>query len=142
MTRTTLVSALLTTVLTAVPIVALAQTADDLKNDEKTPGNVLVYGMGYSGNRYSPLAKITKDNVGKLVPLWSYSLADLQGGEAFPIVDNGVVYVTTHDSTAAVDGLTGKQIWRVKHEYPPDTLRVVCCGIGHRAAGRCEGMRI
>jgi alcohol dehydrogenase (cytochrome c) len=46
MTRTTLLSALLTTVLTAVPIAALAQTADDLKNDEKTPGNVLVYGMG------------------------------------------------------------------------------------------------
>ena len=54
--------------------------------------------MGYSGNRYSPLTQITKDNVGKLVPAWSYSLADLQGGEAFPIVNNGVIYVTTHDS--------------------------------------------
>ena len=142
MTRTTLLSALLTTVLTAVPIAALAQTADDLKNDEKTPGNVLVYGMGYSGNRYSPLTQITKDNVGKLVPVWSYSLADLQGGEGFPIVDNGVVYVTTHDSTAAVDAITGKQIWRVKHEYPPDTLRVVCCGIVNRGAAIYQGMII
>ena len=142
MTRTTLLSALLTTVLTAVPIAALAQTADDLKNDEKTPGNVLVYGMGYSGNRYSPLTKITKDNVGKLVPVWSYSLADLQGGEGFPIIDNGVVYVTTHDSTAAVDAITGKQIWRVKHEYPPDTLRVVCCGIVNRGAAIYQGMII
>lgn len=142
MTRATLLSALLTTVLTAVPIAAFAQTADDLKNDEKTTGNVLVYGMGYSGNRYSPLAKITKDNVGKLVPVWSYSLADLQGGEAFPIVDNGVVYVTTHDSTAAVDAITGKQIWRVKHEYPPDTLRVVCCGIVNRGAAIYQGMII
>ena len=62
-TRTAILSAVLTTVLTAVPIVALAQTADDLKNDEKTTDNVLVYGMGYSGNRYSPLTKITKDTI-------------------------------------------------------------------------------
>ena len=63
MTRTTLLSALLTTVLTAAPLAALAQTADDLKNDEKTTGNVLVYGMGYSGNRYSPLTKIDRKSV-------------------------------------------------------------------------------
>src|SRR6202020_3424934 len=142
MTRGTILSALLTTVLTAAPLAALGQTADDLKNDEKTTDNVLVYGMGYSGNRYSPLTKITKDNVGKLVPVWSYSLADLQGGEGFPIVDSGVIYVTTHDSTAAVDAITGKQIWRVKHDYPPDTLRVVCCGIVNRGAAIYQGMII
>ena len=76
---------LLPAVLAAMlPFAALAQTADDLKNDEKTPGDVLVYGMGYSGNRYSPLTQINKENVGKLVPVWAYSLADLQGGEGFP----------------------------------------------------------
>src|SRR5215470_19848901 len=52
MLRATLLAALLTA---AIPVTALAQTADELKNDEKTPGDVLVYGMGYSGNRYSPL---------------------------------------------------------------------------------------
>jgi alcohol dehydrogenase (cytochrome c) len=70
----------------ALPIAALAQTADDLKNDVKTPGDVLVYGMGYSAQRFSPLTQINKDNVGRLVPIWAYSLADLQGGEAFPII--------------------------------------------------------
>ena len=59
--------------------------------------------MGYSGQRYSPLTQITKENVSKLVPVWGYSLADLQGGEAFPLVKDGVIYVTTHDATAAVD---------------------------------------
>jgi hypothetical protein len=34
----------------------------------------------------------------------------------------------------AVDAITGKQIWRVKYEYPPETLRVVCCGIVNRGA--------
>jgi alcohol dehydrogenase (cytochrome c) len=94
----------------ALPSAALAQTADDLKDDEKTPGDVLVYGMGYSGDRFSPLTQINKDNVSKLVPVWAYSLADLQGGEDFPVVKDGVIYVTTHNTTVAVDAKTGKQI--------------------------------
>src|SRR5689334_5325701 len=81
MKRSTLLAALLSV---ALPTMAFAQTADDLKNDEKTTGDVLVYGMGYSGNRYSPLTQINKQNVSKLVPVWGYSLADLQGGEGFP----------------------------------------------------------
>jgi alcohol dehydrogenase (cytochrome c) len=125
-----------------VPFAALAQTADDLRNDEKTPGDVLVYGMGYAGQRFSPLNQINKDNVRRLVPVWAYSLSDLQGGETFPIVKDGVIYVTTHNATAAVDALTGRQIWRVLHEYPPETLRVVCCGIVNRGAAIYEGMII
>ena len=79
MLRPTLLAALLSA---AIPITALAQTADELKNDEKTPGDVLVYGMGYSGNRYSPLTQINKQNISRLVPVWAYSLSDLQGGES------------------------------------------------------------
>jgi alcohol dehydrogenase (cytochrome c) len=75
-------SGLLAAVLSATTsLVALAQTAEDLKNDANTPDDVLVYGMGYQGQRYSPLTQINKQNVGKLVPVWSYSLNDLQGGE-------------------------------------------------------------
>jgi alcohol dehydrogenase (cytochrome c) len=126
----------------AVPFAALAQTADDLRKDGKTPGDVLVYGMGYAGQRFSPLSQINKDNVRRLVPVWAYSLSDLQGGESFPLVKDGVIYVTTHNATAAVDALTGRQIWRVLHEYPPETLRVVCCGIVNRGAAIYEGMII
>jgi alcohol dehydrogenase (cytochrome c) len=118
---------------------ALAQSADDLKNDEKTPGDVLVYGMGYSGNRYSPLTQINKQNVGKLVPVWGYALGDNRGAEGFVLVKDGVMYGTTHNTTFAVDALTGKQIWRVSHEYPPETLRVVCCGIVNRGAAIYNG---
>ena len=118
---------------------ALAQSADDLKNDEKTPGDVLVYGMGYSGQRYSPLTQINKENVGKLVPIWGYALTDNRGAEAFPVIKDGVVYTTTHDSTVAVDALTGRRIWRTAHEYPPETLRVVCCGVVNRGAAIYNG---
>jgi alcohol dehydrogenase (cytochrome c) len=64
---------------------------------------------------------------------------DNRGAESFPIIHDGIVYATTHNSTAAVDALTGKPIWRVAHEYPPETLRVVCCGIVNRGAAIYEG---
>jgi alcohol dehydrogenase (cytochrome c) len=139
MLRPTLLAVLVSA---AVPTMVLAQTSEDLKNDEKSTGDVLVYGMGYSAQRYSPLTQINKQNVNRLVPVWSYSLADLQGGESFPVVKDGVIYITTHNSTAAVDALTGKQIWRTLHEYPPETLRVVCCGIVNRGAAMYEGLII
>jgi alcohol dehydrogenase (cytochrome c) len=60
----------------ALPIGALAQSADDLQNDQQTPADVLVYGMGYSGQRYSPMTRIDKSNVGQLVPKWAYSIND------------------------------------------------------------------
>ena len=70
----------------ALPIGALAQSADDLQNDQQTPADVLVYGMGYSGQRYSPMTRIDKSNVGQLVPKWAYSINDSRGAEAFPVV--------------------------------------------------------
>ncbi len=118
---------------------AWSQTADDLKNDHLTTGDVLVYGMGYAGQRYSPLTQINKENVGKLVPVWGYSITDNRGAEAFPIVKDGVIYTTAHNATVAIDALTGRQIWRASHEYPPETLRVVCCGIVNRGAAIYNG---
>jgi alcohol dehydrogenase (cytochrome c) len=118
---------------------ALAQSLADLKNDEKTPGDVLVYGMGYSGDRYSPLTQINKDNVKRLVPKWGFSITDNRGSEGFPLVKDGRIYITSHAATIAVDAMTGKQIWRVNHDYPPETLRVVCCGIVNRGAAIYNG---
>jgi alcohol dehydrogenase (cytochrome c) len=129
-------------ILALFSVSSLAQTSQDLKADAGTTGDVLVYGMGYSGQRFSPLTQINKENVGRLVPVWAYSLADLQGGEGFPLVKDGMIYVTTHNATVAVDALSGKQVWRVIHDYPPETLRVVCCGIVNRGAAIYEGMII
>ena len=98
----------------AFTVGAMSQTAEDLKNDHLTPGDVLVYGMGYSAQRYSPLTQINKDNVAKLVPVWGLSLTDNRGAEGFPVVKDGVIYVTAHNATMAVDALTGRQIWRAQ----------------------------
>src|ERR1700745_2654402 len=104
----------------ACPIVALAQTADEIKNAEKTPQNVLTYGMSYSQQRFSPLTQINRDTVKPLVPAWSYSMNNNTGEESQPLVYDGVIYVTSQDKTVAVDALTGKEIWNTKIEYPSD----------------------
>ena len=136
MMRSTLLAALACAVL---PMMALAQTADELKNDPKTPGDILTYGMGYSHQRYSPLTQINRDNVKRLVPAWSYSMADNNGQQSHALVKDGVMYITDHVKTVALDALTGKQIWKSTIEYPPETTRVVCCGIVNRGAAILEG---
>jgi len=123
----------------ALPVVALAQTTEDLVNDEKTPGDVLTYGMGYAQHRYSPLTQIDRDTVKRLVPAWSYSMSDNRGLEAQALVKDGAIYLTDHEKTVAVDALTGKEIWKAMIEYPPETTRVVCCGIVNRGGALFDG---
>ena len=134
--RSILLAALVSVTL---PMMALAQTADELTNDEKTPGDVLTYGMGYSQHRFSPLTLINRDNVKRLVPAWSYSMADNRGQEAQALVKDGIIYLTDHEKAVALDALSGKQIWKSVIEYPPDTTRVVCCGIVNRGAAMFDG---
>lgn len=126
----------------ASPCIALAQTDADLRNDHKTPGDVLVYGMGYNAQRFSQLTRINKGNASRLAPKWAYSMNDPHGTEAFPVVKDGIIYVTSHNMTAAIDALTGRQLWRTAHEYPPEALRTVCCGIVNRGVAIYEGMLI
>lgn len=113
---------------------AQAQGLEALRNDSRTPGDVLTYGMGYNNQRYSPLKQINTRNVGKLQPVWAYSLNNPQGQEAQPIVHQGVMFITTHNSTVALNPLTGKQIWKHEIELPQDVFKMACCGIVNRGA--------
>ncbi|HXX03660.1 MAG TPA: methanol/ethanol family PQQ-dependent dehydrogenase [Xanthobacteraceae bacterium] len=118
---------------------AMAQTAEELTRGAADTNNVLNYGMGYDLNRFSPLNQINKDNVRRLVPVWNYSFDDNRSEESQPLVYKGVLYVTSNSATMAVDAKTGKQIWKTKVEYPPETPRVVCCGIINRGAAIYDG---
>ena len=95
--------------------------------------------MGYSLQRHSPLKQINKENVRHLVPAWSYSLDDNRSEELQPIVYQGVIYLTTHNATMAIEAKTGHQIWKSKVDYPPETPRIVCCGIINRGAAIYDG---
>src|SRR4030095_15716537 len=113
---------------------ASAQTLDDLKNDGKNTDNILTYGMGYHLQRYSRLNEINKQTVKRLVPVWNLSLDNNWGEQAQPIIYNGVMYVTNAKATVAIDVATGKQIWKQTLDWPPETPRVVCCGVSNKGA--------
>ena len=117
----------------------LAQNLEALKNDHRSAGDVLTYGMGYNNQRYSALKAINTGNVRELVPVWNYSLNNPQGQESQPIVYEGVMYVTTHTSTVAINALTGRQIWKQDIEYAPDVFKMACCGLLNRGAALYEG---
>ncbi|WP_296252956.1 glucose/quinate/shikimate family membrane-bound PQQ-dependent dehydrogenase [Pseudomonas sp. UBA4194] len=79
------------------------------------------YGRSAHGDRYSPLAQITPDNVSKLTPAWTYRTGDIPGpndpgettAENTPLKVNGMLYVCTpHSQVIALDPDTGKEIWR------------------------------
>jgi alcohol dehydrogenase (cytochrome c) len=118
---------------------AQAQTAQELLTDGKNTDNITTYGMGYDMKRYSPLKQINKSNVKRLVPVWSFSLANDLGEQAQPMIYNGVMYVTNVKWTFAIDMATGKQIWRTAVDYDPGTPRVVCCGISNKGAAIYNG---
>jgi alcohol dehydrogenase (cytochrome c) len=116
-----------------------AQSLTDLQKDNLTPGDVLTYGMGYNNQRYSPLKQINTGNAAKLSPTWAYSLNNPQGQESQPIVHDGVMYITTHNTTVALNPLTGKQIWKQEIELPQDVFKMACCGILNRGAAIFDG---
>ncbi len=68
-------------------------TAARLTNPE--PENWLMTRGNYQGWSYSPLDKINTGNVKKLVPIWSYSTGVTSGHQSPPIVNNGVMFVST-----------------------------------------------
>ena len=86
--------------------VSLASTADtistkkvtweDIANDQDTPENVLMYGMGNKAQRYSPLTEINTETVKDLVPVWNYSFGGekQRGQESQALVHDGIIYVT------------------------------------------------
>ena len=118
---------------------ANAQTSEQLVKGATDTSNVLNYGMGYNLQRFSTLNQINKDSVKNLVPVWNYSFNDDRSEELQPLVYQGVIYVTSHNATMAVDAKTGKQIWKSKVEYPAETPRIVCCGIINRGAALYDG---
>jgi alcohol dehydrogenase (cytochrome c) len=118
---------------------ASAQTTEELNNDGKNTDNILTYGMGYHQQRYSRLNQINRNTVKRLVPVWSLSLDNQWGEQAQPLVHNGVMYVTNARHTVAIDIATGKQIWRHTLDWPPETPRVVCCGVSNKGPAIFDG---
>jgi len=94
-----------------------AVTADRLKNPED--GNWLSIRRTYDGWGYSPLDQITADNVKNLRPVWIFSTGETKVHESAPLVNNGVMFVSTpNNQVIALDVRTGNLLWRYKRPRP------------------------
>jgi len=77
-----------------------------------------------SRSHYSTLSEITPENVSGLEVAWTYSSGDYEAGmrtqiQCNPLVIDGVVYATTAlQKVVALDGATGRELWR----FDPRTM--------------------
>ncbi|MCA3241530.1 MAG: PQQ-dependent dehydrogenase, methanol/ethanol family [Pseudomonadota bacterium] len=124
--------------LAAAPLAA--QSLADLRNDAATPGNVTTYGMGWAQHRHAGGKQITPANARRLVPVWNLSLDNSANASTQPLVIDGVMYLTTHSHTVAVNALTGRQLWKTPIELPADINGFLCCGIHSRGAAALDGV--
>ena len=85
-------------------------------------GDWLSWRRTQDGLGFSPLATITKDNVGQLQLVWSLSLPPGPNA-ATPLVHDGVIYVHAFgDHVQALDAATGAELWHYARQLP-DTKR-------------------
>jgi alcohol dehydrogenase (cytochrome c) len=106
-------------------------TADRLRNPEDE--NWLLFRRTYDGWGYSPLARITPANVGRLQLVWSFATGQVEGHQAPPIVNNGVMFVATPgNQLIALEAKSGNVLWRYKRPLPDDltTLHPTNRGVG------------
>jgi alcohol dehydrogenase (cytochrome c) len=98
-------------------------TADRLKNPE--PGNWMHYRRTYDGQGYSTLDQINTSNVKNLVPVWTFSTGVVEGHQAPPIINNGVMFVSTPEGQViALNAKTGDEYWRYKRQLPEDLFQL------------------
>ena len=93
----------------------------DERLQSPSDGDWLMYRRTYDSWGYSPLDQITTGNVANLEPVWSLSTGVTSGHESPPVVNDGIMFVTTpEDRVIAVDARTGDQLWLYQRQFPED----------------------
>src|SRR6266705_6468206 len=97
------------------------------------PADWLMISRTFDQQRYSPLDRINKSNVGQLHMAWSRGLP-IGTQESTPIVYRGIMYLNAPGaSIQAVDATTGDLIWEYQRDYPrtltPAAARAKSLGI-------------
>jgi PQQ-dependent dehydrogenase (methanol/ethanol family) len=105
-------------------------------------GDWTTYGGNDWNQRYSTLKQINTGNVAQLVPrkIFQTGITRLGSFENTPIVQNGVMYVTTPYNTAmAYDLNTNKELWRYEHKLG---TTIFCCGPNNRGVAIHGGAHV
>ena len=129
------IAMLLAATFAASPAMAKDVTNADILNDAKTVGDVVSFGLGTQGQRFSPLTAVNTDSVKNLVPAWSMSFGGekQRGQESQPVIANGKMFVTaSYSRLFAVDAKSGKKLWKYEHRLPDGIMP--CCDVINRGA--------
>ena len=96
-------------------------TAERLKSP--ADGDWLLVRRTYDGWGYSPVDQITPANVTRLQPAWVFATGVINGHEAPPMVNNGVMFVATPgNQVIAIDAKTGGLLWRYRRPLAEDVI--------------------
>ena len=120
-----------------------AVTDKMIEDDAKTPGDVVSWGIGQQGQRYSPLKQINASTIGRLAPVWSFSFGGekQRGQESQPLIHDGVMYVTaSYSRLYALDAKTGQKLWKYEHRLPDGIMP--CCDVINRGAALYDNLVI
>jgi alcohol dehydrogenase (cytochrome c) len=129
----------------AGPMAAQAGNVTDtmIDNDAKSTDDVLSWGMGPQGQRFSPLTQINTKNVSRLVPAWSFSFGGekQRGQESQPLIHDGRMFVTaSYSRIYALDAKTGEKLWKYEHRLPEGIMP--CCDVVNRGAALYDNLVI
>jgi PQQ-dependent dehydrogenase (methanol/ethanol family) len=122
-----------------VPLVASANANVDEMVAQAS--NWAIWGGNYSGNRYSELDQISKENVGQLQVAWTFSTGVLRGHEGGPMVVGDTLYVhTPFPNKVFAINLADQTIkWQYEPKQNPDTIPVMCCDTVNRGLAIADG---
>ena len=136
-------SALLVTAALASMAAQATVTDQMIENDAKTPGDILSWGIGTQGQRYSPLKQINASTINRLVPVWSFSFGGekQRGQQTQPIIHKDKMYVTaSYSRIFALDAKTGQKLWKYEHRLPEGIMP--CCDVINRGAAIYDNLVI
>ena len=114
-----------------------------IDDDAATTGDILSWGLGAQGQRYSPLKQVNTATVGKLVPAWSFSFGGekQRGQESQPLIHDGKMFVTaSYSRIFALDAATGAKLWKYEHRLPEGIMP--CCDVVNRGAALYDNLVI
>ncbi|MDJ0928541.1 MAG: PQQ-dependent dehydrogenase, methanol/ethanol family [Gammaproteobacteria bacterium] len=110
-----------------------AVTGARIKAADNKPGEWLTHGRTYDEQRFSPLERITDQNVAELGLAWFVDLDFDRGVEATPLIADGVMYTTGSWSVVyAIDAATGGLLWKHDPQVPRAKLQHLCCDAVNR----------
>ena len=141
--KTTLASTLAFALSGSFGLANAGVTDEDILNDQQTPGDIVSYGMGPRGQRYSALDQVNTETVKNLVPAWAFSYGGekQRGQEAQPLIHNGKIFVTaSYSRLFAIDAKTGQELWQYDHRLPDGILP--CCDVVNRGAALYDDLVI